>query len=496
MPRAERRAQILAAARRVFLASGYHAAAMGDVADEAGVGKPVLYQHFPGKLELYTALLEVLGDHLVQAVVAALEDVTSGAEDRVRAAVRAYLDFVTGNDTAGQLLLDSGLRGDTAVQEILGRVEREVADLVVDAVATVESLGEEERVLFGGMLTGGIEAAVRLWRDGDSPSFDRREIERFLARVASRAVTGSPAPVSQRAAVLELDRRYAAARAAGPHLVQQPMPVEPAAVRPVPVSIYLEPGTNAGEVHRATLAVLDVFGIEVTDERPPVIGSWFKVMLGRTKKALTSAEMADVMTRLERAIEMPVLHKPQAEIDAARADAVAKLITALGSERNACIQAGSVFLLKVDGAIVSRNLSQRDLAFLERNSRLLGSPREVLAALDELAAEVRRADQVVVEDGAARVTVRRPDDRGCVGIAVTVDGGPTSSYEVSFGQRNGRVPLSAGVVHVQASSDGKAVLRERELTITVKRLTDSAGEIELVLASRDGRATSYALDFA
>ncbi len=53
MPRSERRAQLLEAAQAVFVQSGYHAAAMDEIADRAGVSKPVLYQHFPGKLDLY-----------------------------------------------------------------------------------------------------------------------------------------------------------------------------------------------------------------------------------------------------------------------------------------------------------------------------------------------------------------------------------------------------------------------------------------------------------
>ncbi|MFD9959545.1 TetR/AcrR family transcriptional regulator [Amycolatopsis sp. NPDC058986] len=491
----ERRAQILTAAREVFLADGYHAAPMDEIAALAGITKPVLYRHFEGKLEMYLELLNVVGDHLVETVGTVLAATAGGAEERVRAVTHAYLEFATGGDGAGRLLLDSDVRGEPAVQEVLRRVEREVAEVVIDAVAADDALDQEQLALLGAMLTGAIDSAVRLWRDSDSASFDRQEAERFIARVAGHAATGALAPVAQRTAVTELDRRYAAAQEGRRHLVQSG-PVEPAVVRPVPVSVYLESGADADEVRQAVLEVLDASGIEIVEERPPVIGSWFKLMLGRTKKAVTSAEMADIMTRIERAIEMPTLHKPQAEIDAARADAVAKLITALGSEQNACIQAGSVFLLKVDGAIAARNLTQREMAFLERNSRLLGSPREVLAALDEQAHSSRKADQVTVEDGAARVTVRRPDDQGCVGLTVTVDGGPANSYEVSFGQRNGRVPLSPGVTHVHADHSGKAVLRERELTITVNRLTDAVGEIELVLASRDGRATSYELDFA
>ncbi len=58
LPRRARRNQLLGAAQEVFVAQGYHSAAMDDIAERAGVSKPVLYQHFPGKLDLYLALLD------------------------------------------------------------------------------------------------------------------------------------------------------------------------------------------------------------------------------------------------------------------------------------------------------------------------------------------------------------------------------------------------------------------------------------------------------
>jgi len=68
LPRSARRKQLLEAAQEVFVAQGYHAAAMDDIAERAGVSKPVLYQHFPGKLELYLALLDQSCDRLVEIV--------------------------------------------------------------------------------------------------------------------------------------------------------------------------------------------------------------------------------------------------------------------------------------------------------------------------------------------------------------------------------------------------------------------------------------------
>src|SRR4051795_8070544 len=83
------RAQLLVAARDVFAAHGYHAAAMDDIAERAGVSKPVLYQHFPGKLELYRALLTTYADELVDRVQQAIGG-TSDNQERVDAAVAAY----------------------------------------------------------------------------------------------------------------------------------------------------------------------------------------------------------------------------------------------------------------------------------------------------------------------------------------------------------------------------------------------------------------------
>ena len=73
LSRSARRTQLLAAAKTVFVTQGYHAAAMDDIAVRAGVSKPVLYQHFPSKLELYLALLGESAAEMVRLVRAALD---------------------------------------------------------------------------------------------------------------------------------------------------------------------------------------------------------------------------------------------------------------------------------------------------------------------------------------------------------------------------------------------------------------------------------------
>ncbi|HEY4378100.1 MAG TPA: helix-turn-helix domain-containing protein, partial [Acidimicrobiales bacterium] len=68
LPAHERRPQLLAVATAVFAEHGFHGASMNQVAEAAGVTKPVLYQHFRSKRELYRELVEDVGVRLEDAI--------------------------------------------------------------------------------------------------------------------------------------------------------------------------------------------------------------------------------------------------------------------------------------------------------------------------------------------------------------------------------------------------------------------------------------------
>src|SRR5689334_24911724 len=115
MPRSARRAQLLEAAQAAFVECGYHAAAMDDIADRAGVSKPVLYQHFPGKLELYLALLDESAEKLTAIVRDALSSTTENRE-RVPATFRAFFDFVGDEGEAFRLVFECDLSNEPAAR--------------------------------------------------------------------------------------------------------------------------------------------------------------------------------------------------------------------------------------------------------------------------------------------------------------------------------------------------------------------------------------------
>ncbi|MFG2222290.1 TetR/AcrR family transcriptional regulator [Streptomyces sp. NPDC048644] len=64
---AERRAQLLAVAARLFAAHPYDEVLMEDVAEHAGVSRALLYRHFPGKRDLFAALYRQVAEQLLAA---------------------------------------------------------------------------------------------------------------------------------------------------------------------------------------------------------------------------------------------------------------------------------------------------------------------------------------------------------------------------------------------------------------------------------------------
>lgn len=162
LPRSARRKQLLAAAQEVFVAQGYHAAAMDDIAERAGVSKPVLYQHFPGKLDLYLALLDTHSDAIVDRVRGAMKETTDNRA-RVEGAVSAYFDFVDHESEAFRLVFESDLRNEPAVRERVVRVERGCAEAITETIMADTGVSRSRAELLAAGLCGASEVAARFW---------------------------------------------------------------------------------------------------------------------------------------------------------------------------------------------------------------------------------------------------------------------------------------------------------------------------------------------
>ncbi len=160
LPAARRRRQLLDVAVDVFAERGFHGTSMDEVAEAAGVTKPVLYQHFDSKRELFLELLEDVGSHLVSAVTAAVGGAT-GPRQRVEAGFGAYFEFVTQETNAFRLLFGGGARRDEEFNDAVRRVE----DVIAAAIATLieTDISDDHRQLLAYGIVGLAEVSSRQW---------------------------------------------------------------------------------------------------------------------------------------------------------------------------------------------------------------------------------------------------------------------------------------------------------------------------------------------
>ncbi len=190
LPRDERRAQLLAAALEVFTAAGYHSAAMDEIADRAKVSKPVLYQHFPSKLELYLAVLDMHIDSLVFAIQKAIAQHRSNA-DRVKATVEAYFGFIDSEGEAFRLLFESDMSLEPQVRERLNRMTYDCAAAVSAVISIDTGLAKEESMMLAVGLIGTVQTIARHWLDRDG-KIDRTRATELVMNLIWRGISGFP----------------------------------------------------------------------------------------------------------------------------------------------------------------------------------------------------------------------------------------------------------------------------------------------------------------
>lgn len=192
MPRDQRRTQLLETATRLFTHSGFHATSMDDIAAAAGVTKPVLYQHFDSKETLFSEVVRVTGERLVEGV-AELAEVPGTTTDRVREGVTGFYRLVTEGDSLRLFT------GHEAISEEVSAQVAEVLDRMAIALAQVLTASRqmttaEARVIGHSMISLTRSTAHLLALAEDEPA--RGAVLDTVVVLAVRGLTGF-APLEQ-----------------------------------------------------------------------------------------------------------------------------------------------------------------------------------------------------------------------------------------------------------------------------------------------------------
>ncbi|MEY2468894.1 MAG: hypothetical protein QOF21_1592 [Actinomycetota bacterium] len=144
----------------VFAERGLHGASMEDIADAAGVTKPVLYQHFASKRALFLELLDDVGKQLLTAITAATAVATTPRQ-QVESGLTAYFQFVADHHSSFELLFGDGSRRDEELAAAVERVEAVIADFIAALINA--DIDDDHRLLLAHAIVGLAEGASRRW---------------------------------------------------------------------------------------------------------------------------------------------------------------------------------------------------------------------------------------------------------------------------------------------------------------------------------------------
>ena len=181
MPADQRRQQLFEVARERFAQQGFHATSMDEIAEAAGVTKPVLYQHFPSKRALYVELLEETGRQLLST----LADATARAgslRERVELGFRAYFRFAVGNRSAFLFLLGTSLRSDPE----FARIVEESLDAAAETIATLIEIPapDAQRQMLANAIVGMAESVgLRVLREPGA-IVDSDQLAKWISELA------------------------------------------------------------------------------------------------------------------------------------------------------------------------------------------------------------------------------------------------------------------------------------------------------------------------
>lgn len=198
---AERRLQLLEVAADLFAEHGYHRLSMEQLADAAGVSKPVLYQHFPSKRELYLAVVIDAAAEMETRVRRALEG-TEDNKGRVHGSIGAYFDFI--QDRRFHLLGSAGELADDDVRLVIEGAHTRVAHAIGALIATDAGLSGSSARFLASAVRGLAMEGARWWVE--HPEVGRDEAVRLLGRLAWRGL-GSFTPDTSASASTQSNRR-------------------------------------------------------------------------------------------------------------------------------------------------------------------------------------------------------------------------------------------------------------------------------------------------
>ncbi len=187
MTGAERREQLLGIGRRLFAERGFDGTSIEEIATQAGVSKPVVYEHFGGKEGMYAVVVDREMQRLLRMVTDSLAD--GHYRQKLEGAAMAFLEYIEDSADGFRILVrDSHAASGTGT----------FASLLSDIASQVEHiLGAEFKLrgydpklapMYAQMLVGMVALTGQWWLDARKPKLD--EVAAHLVNLAWNGLSG------------------------------------------------------------------------------------------------------------------------------------------------------------------------------------------------------------------------------------------------------------------------------------------------------------------
>ena len=190
MPRERREQLILDVAGHVFARAGYDAAPMDEIAERAGVSKPMLYTYFGSKEGLYLAYIERAGGELLERLVGAAPIGDQSAAG-LRSRITEFLAFVEEHADGWRVLY----REMASTRPLAERVAQ-LRARIVDAIRRMIETAPETRPVYAGAaadaiahaIVGAGESLANWWLN--HPELPRETVAGWYLQVLRAVLTG------------------------------------------------------------------------------------------------------------------------------------------------------------------------------------------------------------------------------------------------------------------------------------------------------------------
>ena len=141
-----RRAEMLAAAERIFVEHGYEGATIRKIADEVGLSSTALYMHFADKGEILHEICRETFERLIAGNRRVMDEAGT-ADERLTRILQAYIDFGFENPNAYRLVyltrpIEARDGAQSAAQQLGG-------ELFASFQAVIDQIGAEGRLVNG-----------------------------------------------------------------------------------------------------------------------------------------------------------------------------------------------------------------------------------------------------------------------------------------------------------------------------------------------------------